>query len=234
MGSTRSLSPMELDSPSSTPPHSPIFPLASSLPAFDKSPEWPKPVPATLGSNGQAPAHLFEPDYRGTVGAHRSFSPRSTTASQTAQTPLSGGKIFRQTNQSVVTHLPPTGPASLRSLTVNTASSVEKDSNRPGSFGPVVQGPTTSASTLRTSPGSYVRVDDEDISRASPTSTSSIPAKRKPVVQNPFVSAGFMTEFVGSSVPKKTPESPQLRLTSQALPASTRKVTILAFVAYCH
>jgi hypothetical protein len=34
----------------------------------------------------------------------------------------------------------------------------------------------------------------------------SVPAKRKPIVTNPFVSAGFMTEFVGSSRSRTTPE----------------------------
>jgi hypothetical protein len=238
--STRSLSPMELDSPSSTPSQSPILLSAISLPEIDTSSgECHEPVPVALNRNDRVLSRLSDLKHPGAVGTHTTPLPRSSTVSQTAQTPHSGGNISQQINPYFVTRPTPTGPASLRSLTVNRTPSFDKDTTNPGPQGSVVKGPATSASPLQSATGpSNVLADaasrDEDMSRASPTSPSSIPAKRKPVVQNPFVSAGFMTEFVGSSVPKKVPESLQPRPAAQTVQGPSGKVNILAFAAYFH
>jgi hypothetical protein len=112
---------------------------------------------------------------------------------------------LRSINKSMARPIP-RGPAALKSLTPTNASSVPGSMYRLGSrdlFAPA-QAPRAGSRT----PVANGPSRDEAVSLVSPvTSKPSVPAKRKPVVANPFVSAGFMTEFVGSSGPEKIPES---------------------------
>ncbi|KAF7971452.1 hypothetical protein HWV62_21022 [Athelia sp. TMB] len=52
-------------------------------------------------------------------------------------------------------------------------------------------------------------------------STPFIPAKRKQAIPNPFISAGFMTEFVGVATPKSEFDNPKA---SQSLPTITKNI----------
>jgi hypothetical protein len=185
--STRSLSPMELDSPSSTPLRSPALASAVSN-------------PDSLATNLVGTSSLPGPEFSNNGNLvcsdrkHGKNEPVSIQQSFSAVT-RDGKNTPRSINKSMARPIP-RAPAALKSLTPTNPSSAPGSIYKLGSrdlFAPAAtNGPSR----------------DEAVSLVSPVASKpSVPAKRKPVVANPFVSAGFMTEFVGSSEPEKIPQS---------------------------
>jgi hypothetical protein len=187
---------MELDSPSSTPPQSPAHVPANpdSLINFVDVHSKSRPESTTNGlpvcsdhkngENGQVSSAFGQhPPSAATRDEKIALRPINTPMGRTA----------------------PRGPTVLRSLTPATASSAQGPIHGGGSrdfFAPVQ---ASIAGSLATAANATNR--GEAVSLVSPvTSKPSVPAKRKPVVANPFVSGGFMTEFVGPSGPAKIPE----------------------------
>ena len=212
---------MELDSPSSTPPQSPtLVPAGISLPESDNSDgDCRRPNPIAAGRNNPVPSHLADLQHRSAIEAHTISLPHTAISLQPAPTPRSEGSTSKSLHP-FVTRPTPTGPASLRSLSVTTAFSIRREpmSDSQGSVGGDLTALALPSQTVLSSSNLPVgrTSRDEDVSQAS---RLSIPTKRKPVVRNPFVSAGFMTEFVGSSVSQTAPNS------SQPSPASTPQVS---------
>jgi hypothetical protein len=197
---------MELDSPASTPPQSPA------------------PVPVTISRSSALTDSIgthceSKPGLRGeTITAFSGLERRDDDQpSPIRQYPSSVAirsreNTLRAINKPIARPIP-TGPATLRSLTPTNASSARAIHNVGSRDLPALsQAPIAGPSQLGSPTTAGVSADttrrDEAISPVPlVTSKSSVPAKRKPVVANPFVSGGFMTEFVGSSRQKTTPDA---------------------------
>jgi hypothetical protein len=197
VGSTRSLSPMELDSPSSMP----------QSPAANTSVD-------TCSKSNLASLGIDLPV----------LSSNDVFLGRLSRSVASGGEEKNLRPIKSLVRPIPTGPDILRPLTpargvMNGSSAsvpssvlvhiphVEPRELQPPSQSPIA-GPVESVA-LRTTASTVADATcrNKAVSPASSvTPKRSVSAKRKPFVVNPFVSGGFVTEFGGSTKTAKTPE----------------------------
>ena len=223
---------MELDSPSSTPHQSPApVPVAISRSS---------PLTDSIGTHCESRPGFGDKEIPASSGVDRRGDDQLSPIRQYPSSVVirSRENTLPAINKPVARPIP-TGPATLRSLTpANTSSArvIRSVGSRDLSAQSraLIAGPSQLGSRTTADVSADSTRRDEAISPAHfVTSTSSVPAKRKSVVASPFVSAGFMTEFVGSSRQKTIPEAvhPAPAVTTASQP-SVAKVGIV-YILIC-
>src|SRR5882762_1180664 len=183
---------MELDSPSSTPPQSP----ASVSIAPSDSVFLPDPTNTRSGLRPGPP----EKDLSASCSReHRSDDRPAPILSQLPASAANNSRknTLRPIAKPIIRPIP-TGPA-LRSLMPTNPFVAQAPIARVGSQENFIS--TQMPATPPLQPTARISAN-----LLGSLSRRGLPAKRKPVMVNPFVSAGFMTEFVGSSGPNKPTE----------------------------
>lgn len=224
----RSLSPMELDSPISTPPQSPIIPPA-------KGPQLnPTQFPSGM-------LHPTLPSNTLDVRSLHSLSERS------ADVPLTTPSIAPPSVDGHTSSKHAVTLSSLAPVEPNTAGNLEQldgssaHSQTPG-FRPLITTGHTSKSMI----SSGTQSNFTSATKPDPTPTTVSPGtvpiphgqsqsarRNKTLVSNPFVSGGFVTEFVsGSKSQGPTPKSVKEWFPAEATPGANVGAIFSVLVPY--
>lgn len=202
----RSLSPMSLGSPSSTPPQSPIverLPLDSSVPSPATQPSRNSQDSGMDLSSEEQEERQIEDDLRQPGETSSLAAEPSTPTSETADMDLQSSPSSVSSSSDIpglvtgLLHRTLTGPYAPPQLPSELGLGQETGLPEKSAL-PSVEHLVSERLLIspKIHPPSVVHAVDTKSVITPPRLTISVP--KKPAIINPFVSGGFMTEFVGS------------------------------------